>query len=170
MILAKVDYIFASVTGHDSPRVAHVCYIAKVIYKKCNNCAATRAIQHILLSGRKLFNCVQEVLLALPEAIKDCLLRILRKFKVSYNELVKIVPQKICTRVSTVSVKDCKKLALGPPITLLIRRFLNIKNDGYTVFIVSPDYSLISVRSISLYHTVFLCGALSSLKIGQLHV
>lgn len=50
----------------------------------------------------------------------------MREFCVSYNKLVQVVPQEVRTCVASMAVENSKELNFGPPLTLLVRWFLNV--------------------------------------------
>ena len=83
---------------------------------------------------------------------------------------MQIVSQKVSTCVATVTIEYGKEGAFGPAITFLLRRFLHIKHDRDSIFVVISNNTLIGVGSIRLYDTILLDRVLSRLKIRKLHV
>lgn len=68
------------------------------------------------------------------------------------------------------AIKDREEGALGPAITLLLRRLLHIQHNRHTVFVVVTDDALVGVRSVRLHHAVLLDRVLGRLEVRQLHV
>ena len=67
---------------------------------------------------------------------------------------MQVVAQEVGTGVATMTIKDGEKGALGPPVALLLRWFLHVKNDRYSVFIVVPHDALVCIRGVGLHHPV----------------
>lgn len=62
---------------------------------------------------------------------------------------MEVVSQEIGARIPTVSIENAKEGTFWPIITFFTGRLHNVKNDGYSVFIVVSDNSLVSIGSIT---------------------
>ncbi len=79
----------------------------------------------------------------------------MREFCISYNKLVQVVPQEVRTRVASMAVENSKELNFGPPLTLLVRWFLNVEHNRNSVFIVLSNYALVCISPIGLDYSIF---------------
>jgi hypothetical protein len=97
-----------------------------------------------------LLDEAQEIPFAFMETFFNCLNGILRKLLVLNNKVVKIVPEIICTSCSSMSVKDSEETDLRPfDVEIgLVFGFQNVQDDGYPIFIVVSDDTLIGVGGI----------------------
>lgn len=53
------------------------------------------------------------------------------------------------------AVENSKKLNFGPPLTLLVRWFLNVEHNGNAVLIVLSNDALIRIGPIGLDYSIF---------------
>lgn len=65
-------------------------------------------------------------------------------------------------------VENSKELHFGPPLTLLVRGFLNVEHNRNAVFIVLSDDALVRICPISLDYAIFFDRALCTFKVGQI--
>ena len=72
------------------------------------------------------------------------------------DKLMQIVSQKISAGCSSMSIKNSKKWTFRPFFALPWMRFQNIQNNTDSIFIVVSNNSLVSIRCISSYNSVFL--------------
>ena len=79
----------------------------------------------------------------------------MREFYISYNKLVQVVPQEVRTCVASMAVENSKELNFGPPLTLLVRWFLNVEHNGYAVFIVLSYNALVCIGPIGFDYSIF---------------
>jgi len=93
----------------------------------------------------------------------------MREFGISNNKLVQVISQEVRTCVASVAVKNSKELNFGPPLTLLVRRFLNVENNGNAVFIVLSDDALVRIGPIRLDYPVFFDRALCIFKVWKVN-
>jgi hypothetical protein len=93
----------------------------------------------------------------------------MREFWISNNKLVQVIPQEVRTCVAPVAVKNSKELNFGPPLTLLVRWFLNIENNGNAVFIVLSDDALVRIRPVRLDYPVFFDRTLCIFKVWKVN-
>jgi hypothetical protein len=99
---------------------------------------------------------LQKVLLSLLKASLHSFDRILWEFRVSYNHLMELISQKICTLRPTMTVIYRKKRAPGPEIDLFKLGLYDVQNNRDSIFIVVPNHALVRVSSISDHHSVLL--------------
>lgn len=68
---------------------------------------------------------------------------------------MQIVPKEISACMTTVAIENSKELAFRPPFTLFVWGFLDVEDDGDSVFIVVPYNSLVGVGGVGFNDTVF---------------
>ena len=64
------------------------------------------------------------------------------------NELVQLIPKKVCACRPTMPIIDSKEGATRPVWSVLELWLNDIQDDGYTVLVIVSDDTLMSVRSI----------------------
>lgn len=57
--------------------------------------------------------------------------------------------------MASMAVENSKKLNFGPPLTLLVRWFLNVEHNGNAVLIVLSNDALIRIGPIGLDYSIF---------------
>ena len=84
---------------------------------------------------------------------------------------MQVISEEIRTRMPSMPIENSEKLAFGPcSFALLLRRFLNIEDNGDTILIVVPNHALIGVGSVRFDHAILFYRALCSLKVRQLDI
>ncbi len=99
---------------------------------------------------------VQKSLLGLLKSSLHCFNRILRKFRVSHNKLMKLVSQEVSTLSPTMTVVNGEKRASRPVLNLFELGLNDVQNYWYSVLVVIPDHSLVRVGCISHHDAVLL--------------
>ena len=103
---------------------------------------------------------VQKSLLSLLKSSLHCFNWILRKFRVSYNELMKLVSQEVSTLSPTMTVVNGEKRASWPVFNLFELWLYDVQNYWYSVLVVIPYHSLVSVGCISHHDAVLFWSKL----------
>ena len=77
-------------------------------------------------------------------------MRVLREAWLSNDKLVKLITEEIGTARSSMAIIDSEEGALWPLFILRAIGWLHYVEDyGYPIFIVPPDYTLMSIHSIA---------------------
>lgn len=157
MIIGKTYHLPTAISRHTGSTVARIANIAHVIDYEGDDGARPAPVNVsnlILLSLCEL----QEQLLSLFEAIFDRLDRLLREVLVLDDELVEVVPEEVGTDMTTVSIVDPEEGAFWPllPRKLFRLRLHNVEDDGYSIFVIIPDDSLVCIGAVSCHDPVSL--------------
>lgn len=101
------------------------------------------------------FNGIQKVCLCFFVTINNGLSWILGEHLIFNDELMKIVPQKVCTCVSTMSIEHTEETTFWPIFNIFLGwRLHYIQHNTNPVFIIISNDALISICCISHYNTV----------------
>lgn len=114
-------------------------------------------------------NCIKEIGLCFFVAVYDGLSWVLGELLVFYYKLVEVVSQEVSACISTMPIKNPKEAAFRPVGNILLCWWLhNIQYNRHSVFIVISDYTLICIRGISHYNTIFPNTAFGRLPAWQI--
>lgn len=167
----------SSVDGHDGPRVAHIDHVNHLVDHHHHVRTRSRPLRthiltthHVLSSSLSLLHQIQEVLLAISEALLDCLDGILRELLVLDHKVVEVVSEVVCTSRSSVAIEDAEEANLGPlDIEMrLVFGFEDIEDDANSVFVVVPDDALVGVGGVGLDDPALLLTGLGGFVVLQL--
>jgi hypothetical protein len=100
----------------------------------------------------------EEHLFRLSNSILNCLLWILREVVVPNDQLMQLIPEKVCTCSTSMTIIDGKEAASGPLIDLLELWLYNIEDYANSIFIIVPDNSLMRIGGVTTDDTVLFAG------------
>lgn len=124
-------------------------------------------IKHVDVAVGKFLDSLKEILFCVFETIDDCKARIFREFRVSDDKLMQVVSQEVSAWIPTMAIEDAKESTLGPVVTFFTGWLHNVKNNGHSVLVVIPDYTLISICCVTRNYPVLSYRAFCLFKIGQ---
>lgn len=81
---------------------------------------------------------------------------------------MQVVTQEVSASMPAMTIENGEEGTFRPTLTFFLGRFLHIKYNRNTVFIVVPNDSLVCVRGISFYDAVLFNRVLSRLKVWKL--
>lgn len=114
-------------------------------------------VMMVLLPLEICLNHRYEVILTFFKALNECLFRVPGEVIVLYHVIVQVVAEIFSTNVPTVSIEYSEKAYLGPiSFPVLIFWLEDIQYNAHTIFIILPNYALISISGICLHDTAFL--------------
>jgi len=152
MIDGKSHAALSSIWAQNCSWISHVYNIASISNYQQNNSARSRFFRTSLL----LSCTINKHTFCLFKPFSYCFFRIMRKSRLFNDKLMQIVPEKISTSCSSVSIKHSKKWTFRPFFSLPWMGLQNIKNYADSVFIVVPNNPFIRICSICPYNSVFL--------------
>jgi len=80
---------------------------------------------------------------------------------------MEIISEEISAWISTVSVKYSEKSTFRPVLAFFAGRFHDVKDNGDSILVVIPDYSLIGIGCITWYDAVLPYWAFGLLKVWK---
>ncbi len=96
-------------------------------------------------------------LLTISTSFSNCFSWVIRETILLDDKLVKIIFKKVSTIVSAMSIINSKERTFWPIFKLFFALWSNnVKDDWYSIFVVSSYYSLVSISSISMNNTILL--------------
>lgn len=141
--------------GKNRSRVTNVCNEAHLIDNDGNNGTWTTAVHDLLslsVSLERIFVCPFG--LCLLKAEQNRFFWVTGKAWLVDNKMVQAVAQEISTRTSAMAVKDAKERTPWPDSAFFVLWFHDVKDNWYTVFIISAHQTLVGVRSICSDYSV----------------
>jgi len=79
--------------------------------------------------------------------------------------MVQVVSQELSTSTSAMAVVNAKIGAFGPSLVLPLLWLDNVQDDGYPVFVVIPDQSLVGVGCVRSHYSIAFETALGLLVV-----
>lgn len=165
----QLDWSLTLIIWDNCPWVTYVCYVTSLLYFIVDHYTyndSTNSTWSWLFYRLPTICYFQIGFLRFLKTFLYGLLGILREVIISnYLYLIKmcyiimkVIPQKLCTLWSAMSIIDCKKWALGPmKILRFIGWFHHVQNDGYSILVVVANKTLMGISPICRYHTnIFL--------------
>ena len=165
MVYGEGNQLRTRVNRHESPTVPNIGYISDLTNDQHDNRTRTTPLYRALLRVTFLVSKFKECLLGLLESSLHRFDWILRELRVSHYQLVKLVPQEVCTLRPAMTIVDCEERTPWPVINLLKLGLNDVENDGYSIFIVVPDHALVRVRCIGYDNTILLACKLGRVVI-----
>lgn len=114
-------------------------------------------------------NQVDKASLTFFETADDCFIRELREVLILNHEVMKIVPQVVCTGSSTVAVENAEETYLRPLNVHMLLAFglEDVQDDRDAILIVISDDALVGVGCVALYQSTLFLRSFGGLVIFQ---
>ena len=158
MVLRKQQDFFTAINRHNSPTISDICYIANIPNNKNNYCTCATSFYEIFMRSTLLMRPFQKHFFSFCNSIFNSNLRIFRKIFISNNQLMKLISKKISACRSTMTIIDCEERASGPIIYLFELWFYYIKDNWYSVLIIIPYNTLMSISWIATDNTILFAS------------
>ena len=153
------------VNRHESSAITDIGNVCNLTDNKNDNSTSTASLDVTCLLITFLVSILKETTFSFLKAILNCLYWIIRETGVPHNHLMELIPKKVSTLGTTMTIIDGKEAAAGPEIYLLKLGLDDIQNDGDTIFIVVSNHTLMCIGSVCYYDAIFLRSKFSRIII-----